>query len=308
MDILHYILHKILSIAGYDKFLWSNVIKTMLILIGCLVVEMLVVGWRRSSLYQLRYHFRLVSNDFFCFIIEVAGLYQFVGMLFYGGIFYYLYGQVQKHICFHLIDRIDSHTLQFMIMFFIADFKDYWIHWLTHRLGWAWELHKMHHSAERMTMLTSFRTHAAETALTSFMDLFPFIIFGAPAETFALVYLFRQIQNHFIHSQVNSGWGWVGKYILMSPAAHRLHHSIDPEHYGKNLGSRFIFWDKLFGTYYPPGKNVEYQIGIPDNEFNKKGFLFDLVNSYRKSMLVAKKSLMEMIKSLFRLPAKKSIT
>jgi sterol desaturase/sphingolipid hydroxylase (fatty acid hydroxylase superfamily) len=260
------------------------------------VAEMLIVGWRRSSLYQLRYHFKLVSNDFFGFVIEVAGLYQLIGMLFYGGIFYYLYGQIQKNFCFHLIDHIPGHVLQFAVIFVIADFKDYWIHWFTHNLAWAWELHKLHHSAERMTMLTSFRTHPAENVLTNFMDLFPFIIFGAPAETFALVYLFRQVQNYFIHSQIDSEWGWLGRYILMSPAAHRLHHSMDPAHYGKNLGSRFIFWDKLFGTYYPIRKNEVYQMGIPDNEFNKKGFIYDLLSSYKKSMIVAKNSFIRIFK------------
>ena len=35
----------------------------------------------------------------------------------------------------------------------------------------------------------------------------------------------------------------------MSPALHWIHHSINPNHYDKNLGMKFPFWDKLFGTY-----------------------------------------------------------
>jgi hypothetical protein len=43
----------------------------------------------------------------------------------------------------------------------------------------------------------------------------------------------------------------------MSPAHHQIHHSSDPIHFNKNLGSCLAVWDWLFGTLYVPGKARE---------------------------------------------------
>jgi sterol desaturase/sphingolipid hydroxylase (fatty acid hydroxylase superfamily) len=40
--------------------------------------------------------------------------------------------------------------------------------------------------------------------------------------------------------------------ILISPAHHQLHHSTDPAHFNKNLGSSLAVWDWLFGTLQIP--------------------------------------------------------
>jgi sterol desaturase/sphingolipid hydroxylase (fatty acid hydroxylase superfamily) len=99
-------------------------------------------------------------------------------------------------------------------------------------------------------MLTYLRSHAAETILTNFIDLFPFIIFGAGFQSFVWVYVFREAHQYFIHSQIKSDWGWIGKYILViafSASDSSFHQS--RLHYGKNFGNTFIIWDRLFGTY-----------------------------------------------------------
>ena len=48
----------------------------------------------------------------------------------------------------------------------------------------------------------------------------------------------------------------------------------DKNHFDKNYGSTFIFWDRIFGTYHPHVKVDE--IGIPDNPFNKHGYVMDV--------------------------------
>jgi sterol desaturase/sphingolipid hydroxylase (fatty acid hydroxylase superfamily) len=42
-----------------------------------------------------------------------------------------------------------------------------------------------------------------------------------------------------------------GEWVLISPAAHRIHHSDNPGHYNKNL-SVLVIWDKMFGTWVKP--------------------------------------------------------
>jgi len=55
-----------------------------------------------------------------------------------------------------------------------------------------------------------------------------------------------QIVNH---SDFDWTYGWIGRWLLMSPGMHKVHHSNNPEHFNKNLGNLFVIWDRLFGTY-----------------------------------------------------------
>lgn len=300
MQLFDYISKKVTSITHYDDFNWSIVYWSIGVTIGCLIVELMIVGWQKSSLYGLTHRFRYVSNDFFSFILNLSGLFRLVGILFYGGIFYFLYGQIQKHFPhFHFIALIDSTILQVLIMLLVSDLKDYIIHWILHHAGWAWELHKFHHSATEMTMLTSYRSHAAQVVVADFLSVIIFITLGVPAETYLILTLFHQAQVQFKHSQIKSDWGWIGRYILASPASHHMHHSNDPRYYGKNLGARFIFWDILFGTYLKPEEGTQYTYGLDNNEFNHKpflrGFIYDLVGSYLRSLRVAKDSLIAIV-------------
>lgn len=292
---LDYFIQKFNSVAHYDNFPWQAMLLTIGVTAACLLIEALSVGWRRSSIYQLATRGKVLHNDIFSFLFFLTGLTQLAGLLFYVGIFYFIYGQVMKHVSFHLIAMIPSVPVQFFIMLLITDLRDYVIHYYRHHLGWVWELHRFHHSAEDMTILTSFRSHAAEGVLTDFFSMIVFVLMGVPAETYLLVNLVHQAHQKLTHSQINSDWGWLGRYLLVSPAAHRIHHSKNPEHYGRNFGVTFIIWDRLFGTYYQPDTSEQIEFGLPDNEFNKDGYIRDIFRSYFRSLRVAKDSALRII-------------
>ena len=83
-------------------------------------------------------------------------------------------------------------------------------------------------------------------------------------------------------------------YIYMSPCLHWIHHSINPKHFGKNLSMKYVFWDKIMGTYLDESnlKDINMGLKIPAqyNKYNpfysyyilpwKKKFLKDLNTSY----------------------------
>jgi sterol desaturase/sphingolipid hydroxylase (fatty acid hydroxylase superfamily) len=78
---------------------------------------------------------------------------------------------------------------------------------------------------------------------------------------------------------VRHSFGWIGRYLIISPNGHRIHHSLDEKHHNKNFGAMFTWWDQLFGTFYLSDDTVE--IGIDDNAYNSKGFWFDTFNGMR---------------------------
>ncbi|MDE8350051.1 MAG: sterol desaturase family protein [Acidocella sp.] len=87
-----------------------------------------------------------------------------------------------------------------------------------------------------------------------------------------------QIYQLLVHSDVHWDWGWFGRWVLISPTAHRLHHSANPSHYGKNL-SVLTIWDRLFGTWYA-GDVPVVALGVDQNIYNKSSFVMDCWKDY----------------------------
>ena len=85
----------------------------------------------------------------------------------------------------------------------------------------------------------------------------------------------REFYATLSHSGLNWNLGWIGKYILISPAAHRIHHSKADEHFNKNFGSFFIWWDLMFGTYHYTKESIE--IGVENSKFNGSNFWKDMI-------------------------------
>ena len=44
----------------------------------------------------------------------------------------------------------------------------------------------------------------------------------------------------------------VAGWLIVTPAMHRVHHSMLKSETDSNYGELFSFWDRLFGTYNPP--------------------------------------------------------
>ena len=269
-------------ISGIDHLSFRQIGLFALVPAVALVIEALVVGWKNSSLKNLFELSRSARGDLWCFVLSAIKIFDFLGLILTFGISYAFVVGLDKSFHTDLYFPIHPVVLRGAILFVISDAKNYLRHYCFHRFKWLWELHKYHHSAEKFTILSTLRGHVVETSISRIFDAIPFIILGASPEEFVLIYMLKDTHQYFLHSQIRSSWGWIGKYILVSPAAHWLHHSSDERHYDRNLGSSFIFWDKLFGTYKTP----EYiqQIGLPGAPFNKKGFVFDQLTSYRNSV------------------------
>jgi sterol desaturase/sphingolipid hydroxylase (fatty acid hydroxylase superfamily) len=54
------------------------------------------------------------------------------------------------------------------------------------------------------------------------------------------------------------------EHILISPAQHHIHHSIERKHYNKNYGEVFAIWDLMFGTLYVLKGYEKLSFGLSD--------------------------------------------
>jgi sterol desaturase/sphingolipid hydroxylase (fatty acid hydroxylase superfamily) len=161
---------------------------------------------------------------------------------------------------------------------FIAYEFGYWLdHYLSHKVPFLWEFHKVHHQAEVLTPITNFRVHPVDSIV--FVNILAVTmgttagvidyLFGKPVASFspfnvnALILVETYLLDHLHHTQF---WipftGWLGR-ILISPAHHQIHHSTNPIHFDKNMGSCLALFDWMFGTLcIPKTENEHISFGV----------------------------------------------
>ncbi len=222
-------------------------------------------------------------------------------------IFYWLHG----------ISWLNSGSLQFIpnyvvvclftsFIFLLDDFSKYWVHRWMHKWPVLWALHKVHHSAEVLTPMTVYRTHPFEGIVftirgtfTQGISISTFIFFfGESVDLYTilganvLLFLFNTAGSNLRHSHIGIRyWNWL-EYILISPAQHQLHHSIDIKHHDKNFGAALALWDYLFGSLHHSVEIDDLKLGIKteNRNFNKLSTLYfspliEIKNIIRKKIM-----------------------
>lgn len=140
--------------------------------------------------------------------------------------------------------------LQCIEILLLSDFVDYWTHRGLH-LGRWWRIHAIHHSPEEMNWISSSRVHPLNDLITRSCQLLPIVILGFSAISIVTVVPLVSFYVMFLHSNVRWGFGPL-RWVLVSPAYHRWHHTTDKEGIDKNFAGIFPVWDLLFGTAYFP--------------------------------------------------------
>ena len=169
--------------------------------------------------------------------------------------------------------------LQSVVVILARDFGFYLGHFVTHAVPFVWRVHRSHHSAEGMSVFTSYRLHPLDRAVVRV-----FHTSAAALATGAVLYIsggklapgtmavlgvwstMISIKTLFDHGNF---WVSYGKldWIVCSPAMHQVHHSAQVRHWDKNMGEVFAIWDWMFGTIYVPSRQREvHQLGTRDSE------------------------------------------
>jgi sterol desaturase/sphingolipid hydroxylase (fatty acid hydroxylase superfamily) len=144
-------------------------------------------------------------------------------------------------------------------------------HYLSHRVPFLWEFHKVHHSAEVLTPITNARVHPMDTLV--FFNIIAITMgtttglltfaFGQPQNalliygTNAMFLFFYFVIGHLQHSQFWIAFTGIWGHLFLSPAHHQIHHSTNPAHFNKNFGNFSGILDWMFGTLYVPAKKRE---------------------------------------------------
>jgi sterol desaturase/sphingolipid hydroxylase (fatty acid hydroxylase superfamily) len=146
--------------------------------------------------------------------------------------------------------RLDEHLplpVYIPVAVLVVTFTAYWAHRLMHRIPILWHIHKIHHSAVNLNYSTVYHKHFLETLLQTPLHVIAVLALGTNlVSPFGIIFKFIDV---FGHANVRIPTGWF-TYLISTPQAHRVHHSIDPQHYDTNFGNTFMWWDHIFGTFH----------------------------------------------------------
>lgn len=161
---------------------------------------------------------------------------------------------------------------QLLLMFLIADFIQWNVHRMLHRVPWMWEFHKVHHSVKEMGFAAHLRFHWMETIIYKSVQYIPLAMIGFGIDDFFLVHIIAITIGHLNHA--NLGWSYGPlKYIFNNPKMHIWHHvkKLPEGHkYGVNYGISLSIWDYIFKTASIPSDGRDIELGFDkDQNFPK---------------------------------------
>jgi len=134
-----------------------------------------------------------------------------------------------------------------VILLLFTDMMHYWLHRLGHQCRLFWAVHVNHHTSTHFNFTVGFRSGVLEP-FYSFLFFIPIALMGFRPVDIFFMYSVCQVWAILTHTEKINRLGWL-EYIFVTPSHHRVHHASNPKYLDKNLGTVFIFWDKLFGTF-----------------------------------------------------------
>ena len=171
---------------------------------------------------------------------------------------------------------------QFVLMFIIADFIQWNVHRMLHRVSWMWEFHKVHHSVEEMGFAAHLRFHWMETIFYKTAQYIPLAMIGFSLQDFFIIHIISVAIGHLNHSNLNITYGPL-KYLLNNPVMHIWHHARKlPNKYGVNYGISLSIWDYLFKTAYIPNEGRDEKLGFDGDEQFPKTFWQQVIYPFKK--------------------------
>jgi sterol desaturase/sphingolipid hydroxylase (fatty acid hydroxylase superfamily) len=177
-----------------------------------------------------------------------------------------------------------------------GDFSSFLVHYIMHKSPFLWRFHKIHHSATVLNPITQYRIHPIELLINNIRGGF---VIGLVTGVFNYLSVY-QIDKwtfigvnvfHFLfllwganlrHSHVKFSYPTFFETIFISPFQHQIHHSSNPEHYDKNMGSKFALWDWMFGTLVKSKditKNLKFGLGKEDKDYNS--FIKNIITPFK---------------------------
>jgi len=271
-DYWNYLTSEILNPSWHNYFYW--------------LIGLSLVVWMLEIIFPWRKNQSAIRKDFW-----LDGFYMFFNFFFFSLIIYNGVSNVAVELFNDFLGLFGITNLvaiqlgnlptliQFIMMFVVADFIQWNIHRLLHRVPWLWEFHKIHHSIKEMGFAGHLRFHWMETVVYKSIQYIPLAMMGFGIADFFIIHIIAVAIGHLNHA--NLGWDYGPlKYVFNNPKMHIWHHAkeMPSQHpFGMNYGLSLSIWDYLFNTAYVPRSGRDIVLGFPNEQDFPQDFIHQAI-------------------------------
>lgn len=113
-----------------------------------------------------------------------------------------------------------------------------------------WALHRVHHLDPMLDVTSGVRFHPLEAGASALYKSLVVLLLGAPVAAAGLSALLTLLGSLFTHANIRMSARlerWLRK-LVVTPALHRIHHSMVAAETQSNFGSVLWLWDHVFGS------------------------------------------------------------
>lgn len=274
----HYLLNELLYPKWHNYFYW-------LLGISLLVWSLeLILPWRKGQ--------KAFRKDFWLDAFYMFFNFFLFSLIIYNGVSNVFVELFNDFLGLFGVENIVAvevsswpYVLQFLLMFFVADFIQWNIHRLLHWHPKLWKFHQIHHSVKEMGFAAHLRFHWMETVVYKSIQYIPLAMIGFGIDDFFILHIFTIIIGHLNHANLNWDYGPL-KYVFNNPKMHIWHHAKKlPEghKYGVNFGLTLSIWDYLFKTAYVPKDGRDIELGFENDESFPENFKDQNIYPFKNS-------------------------
>lgn len=127
-----------------------------------------------------------------------------------------------------------------------------WVqHVAFHHVPWLWRLHSVHHTDRDLDATSGVRFHPIEIGISLIWKAVVIIALGPSVIAVILFEIVLNAMAIYTHSNtaLPKALDRVLRRLIVTPAMHRIHHSVDEPETNSNYGFNLSIWDRLFRTY-----------------------------------------------------------
>lgn len=193
-----------------------------------------------------------------------------------------------KNLNVGFFNRIDfSYWVEFLLVILILDFAIWLQHLLTHKIGFLWRIHRVHHSDTQMDVSTAIRFHPIEIALSMVLKIGLVYALGADPLSILFFEILLNGTSMFNHANIKvpTRIDKVLRLFIVTPDMHRIHHSSDRNEHNTNFGFALSVWDRFFRTYKdnPQTKHEDMELGLNWQDEKPEKLGWSLALPFRKN-------------------------
>jgi sterol desaturase/sphingolipid hydroxylase (fatty acid hydroxylase superfamily) len=155
----------------------------------------------------------------------------------------------------------------------------YLSHYVMHQFGFLWRFHQVHHLDEMIDATSGLRQHPLETIYRFAFLVTGVLVLGAPLSVVVIYQTVSAVNALFEHSNItlNHKVDRILNKVIVTPNAHKVHHSSEQQFTDSNYGNIFSIWDRMFKTFRRIDKVEGIHYGLENCPAGSVNNTFDML-------------------------------